>query len=313
MRSCAAAARAACACASNKQQLFSTLTSGGAHGHKIQEASVGRKRDRDSESASAAANTGDKESPNLSDSPGGTPVGTPGLVPQKKPRLTFGGGLRAISASQALEKKKLDPNSPATPGPISSPHPTSGDGGNAFAPPGDSQMSPLGGPAAAPDSGASLSLGAAAIEVQKSDKPRLVFPAAAKIAPPTEEKPKPKLTFGGGLSGAVPLKSSAPIAASSGLPEPSEPVPKPAGSSGELQWPAAASSSSASLAASGASHASLPQHRPSLSKPQLSQVGSVVGVTKTARARTARCLHVRCHALAPSLMSSDARCNARRL
>lgn len=262
------------------------LTPGGVHDLGLQGAGLGRKRDRESEAASGAAGPGDREGAapclqNLGDSPGGTPVGTPGLVPQKKPRLTFGGGLRAISASQALEKKKLDPSSPATPGAISSassPHPTGGDAGNAFSKIGEGEMSPLGGPAAAPDDETSLSLGAAAIEGQKADKPRLVFPAAAKMAAPGEEKPKPKLTFGGGLSGAVPLKSPAQSSATS---ESGEPGSKPGGSSGGLQWPAAASSS-ANLVGSGTSHApSSAQPRPPMSRPQLSQVGMIVVLTQS--------------------------------
>jgi hypothetical protein len=260
----------------------SPLIPEGVHDLGLQGAGLGRKRDRESEAASGAAGPGDGEgaAQNLGDSPGGTPVGTPGLVPQKKPRLTFGGGLRAISASQALEKKKLDPSSPATPGAISSassPHPTGGDAGNASSQIGEGEMSPLGGPAAAPDAGTSLSLGAAAIEGQKADKPRLVFPAAAKMAAPGEEKPKPKLTFGGGLSGAVPLKSPALSAATS---ESGEPGSKPGSSSGGLQWPAAASSS-ASLVGLGTSHAPLAQPRPPLPRPQLSQVGMIIALTQS--------------------------------
>jgi hypothetical protein len=252
-----------------------------------QESAVGRKRDRDSETASGTGDTGDQESGLLSelggigDSPAGTPTGTPGLAPQKKPRLTFGGGLRAISASQALEKKKLDPSSPATPGGISSiassPHPGGADGGGVLPKPGEGEMSPLGGPAAAPEPGVSrdasgLSLGAAAIDGQapKLDKPRLVFPAAASSGG-AEEKPKPKLTFGGGLSGApVPIRSPSATASASGASETSESTPRPrltfggglaadAGGSGSgLRWPAAASSS-ASVSGAGPSHAASPR------------------------------------------------------
>ena len=195
-----------------------------------QDLGQGRKRERDGEADHEGA------------AAGASPATTPGLAPQKKPRLTFGGGLRAISATQALEKKKLEPSSPrADASATASPHPGSAEGGVAPVPPLE-LVSPLGGPLGEQEQGPPLSLGAAALEGDKKpDKPRLVFPAAAKVAPGGaagggEERPKPKLTFGGGLSGAA-AGASSPATAS---PSPLDAAERR--SSSGLRWPAAANS-----------------------------------------------------------------------
>jgi len=182
---------------------------------------LGRKRERDGEA--------DRE---------GAASGGGGLAPQKKPRLTFGGGLRGLSAAQALEKKKIEPEAHAK----ASPLPGSTEGGAAPMPPLE-LVSPLGGPLGEPEAGAPLSLGAAALEGEKKpDKPRLVFPVAAKVTPSAggDERPKPKLTFGGGLGGAA-ASASSPATSSPG---PGLDAPERRSSSGGLSWPAAATSGS---------------------------------------------------------------------
>ena len=192
---------------------------------------------------------------------GSSPAGTPGLAPQKKPRLTFGGGLRGLSAAQALEKKKIEPEAHAA----ASPLPGSTESGAAPMPPFE-LVSPLGGPLGEPEAGTPLSLGAAALEGEKKpDKPRLVFPAAAKVAPSAggDERPKPKLTFGGGLGGAA-ASGSSPAASSPG-PLPGLDAPERRSSSGGLRWPAAATSGSSTphdTMPGGAAHGMPPSQAP---------------------------------------------------
>ena len=152
------------------------------------EAGLGRKRERDSETAGGGAEKTDAAATPQPDglSPVGTPTGTPGLGPQKKPRLTFGGGLRGIAAQQALEMKKNEPNSPAASA-VSSPHLGAGQGGQDC-------PSPLGGLDDASQEEGQRKL---------DNKPKLVFPPAASSKPGgTPAGDKPKLTFGGGLGAA---------------------------------------------------------------------------------------------------------------
>jgi hypothetical protein len=213
---------------------------------------MGRKREREEYGGSA-----DREG--AAAGGGASPAGTPGLAPQKKPRLTFGGGLRGLSAAQALEKKKIEPEAHAA----ASPLPGSTEGGVAPMPPLE-LVSPLGGPLGEPEAGAPLSLGSAALEGEKKpDKPRLVFPAAAKVAPSAggDERPKPKLTFGGGLGGAA-ASGSSPAASSPG---PGVDAPERRSSSSGLRWPATATSGSSAphdAMPGGAAHGMPPSQAP---------------------------------------------------
>ena len=206
---------------------------------------IGQKRDRDGEAGDGGG------------SPGGTPTGTPGLAPQKKPRLTFGGGLRAISASQALEKRST--SSPAASSSASSAYPRGVDA--TLGRTGEGEMlSPLGGPDTELEEGPPLSLGASALEGEnKPDKPKLVFPAAANVTTPGgEDRPKPRLTFGGGLAG-VATGASSLAAGRTEVEEAAKPrltfggglSGAPGGvSSIGLRWPASAGSTTISAIAS---------------------------------------------------------------